>query len=355
MSSEWEYDDFGFDCDPAEIGTAGKQISYSDIVQHSWTSEVRPQVLENLQKYLDDGWEPVTPINSDCMIVETQNAGFFVGTKVFLKGVRIKLRRLREIGSAREKMHASGETQEQDEHLWETCEIVLEKQPNHAIGNWYCFVAQAKGRNGEYVARKSGEFTPGMRSLNAYEKDSKTVVAFQKWLEPLLKDGWELTNDQPSNWWNKRLRRRIQSQDNIQSKKVLSQDEAIWLSIKTYYKHATESWLKLPDMVNIITEVKKHLNTDELPEGIIFGRHPDTGKAGKGGGLWATNKRLLYVGMTLWNKPVVIEYPYNEISSIAFADNQIIIHIAGLQTSIKDIDKLAQVSNFIHLVESRLT
>lgn len=101
MSGEWEYDDFGFDLDSrAEIGTAGKQISYSDIVQHSWSSEIRSQVFENLQRFFDDGWEPVTPINSDCMIVETQNAGFFGGTKVFLKGVRIKMRRRRDNSSA---------------------------------------------------------------------------------------------------------------------------------------------------------------------------------------------------------------------------------------------------------------
>jgi len=97
MSNEWEYDDFGFDLDSrAEIGTAGRQISFSDIVQHTWSSEVRPQVLENLQQWLDDGWEPVTPIDADCMIVETQNAGFFGGTKVFLKGLRIKMRRRRK-------------------------------------------------------------------------------------------------------------------------------------------------------------------------------------------------------------------------------------------------------------------
>jgi zinc-ribbon domain len=348
VATEWEYRNFGEIVESAsteemeEIGTVGKFVSYNDLIQHAW-SEIRPQLLERIQEWLNDGWESVTPIDSDCMIVETQNAGFLGGTKVFLKGIRIKMRRRREIGSATEKMHESGETLEQDEHLWETCEIVLEKQPNHVIGSWYCFVAKAKGRNGEYVALKSKEFTAEMRSLNAYEKNSKEVVAFQKWLEPLLKDGWELTDNQPSNWWNKRFRRRIQS------KKALNQDDAIWLSIKTHYKHAPESWLKIP----AIAEVKKHLDKDELPEGVIFGQHPDTGAGG--GGLWATNKRLLYVGITFWKKPVVIEYPYNQIGSIAFANNQIFLHHAGKQTTpFKDIDKLAHVSSFIHLVESKL-
>ena len=94
MSAEWEYDDFGFDLDPKRmIGIVGKRISYSDIIQHAWASELRSHILDNLRSFLNDGWEPVTPINSDCMIVETQDAGYFVGTKVFCTGVKIQMRR----------------------------------------------------------------------------------------------------------------------------------------------------------------------------------------------------------------------------------------------------------------------
>ena len=238
----------------------------------------------------------------------------------------------------------------QDESLWEICEIVFEKRADFLTGDVYWFLGKAKGYDGEYVAFKTKELPGGSRSFSAPRQNDKLAAAVhKKVVEQLLKDGWELTDNQPPNWWNNRFRRRIQSQDNIQNKKALNQDEAIWLSIKTYYKHAAEPWLKIP----AIAEVKKHLDKDELPEGVIFGQHPDTGIGG--GGLWATNKRLLYVGITFLKKPVVIEYPYNQVSSINFANDQIVLHHANKQTPFKGIDKLAQVSSFLKFVQSKLT
>lgn len=238
----------------------------------------------------------------------------------------------------------------QDEPLWETCEITFEKRTDLLTGDLYWFLAKAKGRDGEYLAGKTKEIPAGTRSFSAPQKNNRLAVATHKVVvEQLLKDGWELIDNQPPNWWNNRFRRRIQTQVNVQSKKALNQEEAIWLSIKTYYKHAYESWLKIP----AIAELKKHLATEELPEGVIFGQHPDTGVGG--GGLWATNKRLLYVGLTFWKKPVIIEYSYSQVSSIDFANDQIILHYANKQTPFKGVDKLAQVSDFIRFVQSKIT
>jgi len=90
---EWEYGDFAVEMKPIELmGTVGNMVSYSDIIQHTW-AEIRPELLNKLQAWLDNGWELVTPLGPDCMTVETKNAGLFGGMKVYLKEVSLKMRR----------------------------------------------------------------------------------------------------------------------------------------------------------------------------------------------------------------------------------------------------------------------
>ncbi len=145
------------------------------------------------------------------------------------------------------------------------------------------------------------------------------------------------------------INRIYKPQANIQNKIPSNQDEAIWLSLKKYYITANKTWLKS----RVIAEIKKYLASDELPEGVIFGQHPDTGVGG--GGLWVTNKRLLYVGQTFWRKPIIIECPYSQINSIDFVDDKIILNYENRQVAFKNVDKLAQVWDFIRLVNSRIT
>ena len=109
VATEWEYKDYVWYADSKmEIGTVRNMgnTGYSDIIQHAWL-EVRNHLLEGIQDWLDEGWEPFAPIGSDCMIVDTQNV-ILLGTKVYLLGFSVKMKRRREIGSA------AGKTQERE-------------------------------------------------------------------------------------------------------------------------------------------------------------------------------------------------------------------------------------------------
>ncbi len=105
--TEWEYKDYeGFENYLKSIGTAGANLSYSDIVQHTW-SEIRPLVFNDIQAWLDDGWEPLTPIGSDSMKVETQSGGLFGGMNIYLTGVTIKMRRRQQVGAKKETIKST--------------------------------------------------------------------------------------------------------------------------------------------------------------------------------------------------------------------------------------------------------
>jgi hypothetical protein len=152
-----------------------------------------------------------------------------------------------------------------------------------------------------------------------------------------------------------KMHRIYETQVDTQNETPSNQDEAISLAIKKYYLLQHEFWLRHP----AIAEVKKHLTSDELPEGVIFVQHPDT--VFGGGGLWATNKRLLYVGLTLLKKPMVIEYPYSQVSSIdcvgdkSLVNGKLILQHGNRQVILKNVNTFARASDFIRFVRSRLT
>lgn len=147
----------------------------------------------------------------------------------------------------------------------------------------------------------------------------------------------EETRDETQHLWFNPKTKFFDPYDNI-----TSQDDAILLSLRKCYINATESWLKMPQVSNI----KKHLSADELPVGVIFGQ-----RGSDVGGLWATNKRLLYVS---WKKPLIYEFSYTSINSLETTKNTIAFLSGSDRVLLEYIDKRAQIDNFIREVRDRI-
>ena len=106
---------------------------------------------------------------------------------------------------------------------------------------------------------------------------------------------------------------------------MISKEDAISSVIHAFYPRAYAKWLSQRH----VKETAKHLGKDEWPEGVLFGTPSAMGSYG---GLWATNKRLLWVhhgflGLT------IKDYTYEQISSIEFSRfpgaNSLLIRMSG--------------------------
>jgi hypothetical protein len=133
--------------------------------------------------------------------------------------------------------------------------------------------------------------------------------------------------------------------------------QAILSAMKTFYPtYNVEPLLKHANILAMET----FLAEDEIPEGVVFCKHPDATGGFSGGGLWATSKRLLYVGANQgWvsRRPMMIDYSYDKITSVEIItgalSDKITIHAAGNRTEYGDLDKKARVKEFIDLVRTK--
>jgi len=67
-SIQWEYKDYIMDPPPDPEAIATPDMLSTARVQ--WWSEVRPLVMEQLQKWYEDGWQPVSSIGPDCIEID---------------------------------------------------------------------------------------------------------------------------------------------------------------------------------------------------------------------------------------------------------------------------------------------
>lgn len=152
----------------------------------------------------------------------------------------------------------------------------------------------------------------------------------------ILAKGEETHNETKHAWFNPKIKFFDFYDD------ITSQDDAILLSLRKCYINANESWLRVPQVSN----VKKHLSADELPVGVIFGQ-----RGSDVGGLWATNKKLLYVS---WKKPSIYEFSYTSISSLETTKKSLAFLSGSERVLLEYIDKRAQIDNFIREVRERV-
>lgn len=96
----WEYTDFVLPLNGsissgyyAKLGTRVTREG----AREAWWAEIRPTVMRELRKWLDKGWESMTPIDSSCFIWEEEQKSAFLSfakdTYLIPKEVRIQLRR----------------------------------------------------------------------------------------------------------------------------------------------------------------------------------------------------------------------------------------------------------------------
>ena len=245
-----------------------------------------------------------------------------------------------------------GSSLTKDNITLETCEIVFDSTQHLVAGAIFWFWAKAIGPNGEYSAGNSPQVIVGSRFFDEPKmNDRQTKMAHSSLVAALVSDGWEPMPVRGPNWWNYRFQRRART-----AQKVSAQDSSdigedpLMRAIRPYYPHASPSWLKIGQ----IRLVRDYLAEDEIPEGVIFAKHPKTGVGG--GGLWATNRRLLYVGTNFWGKPVVEEYSYDKIGAIeSSADGSVIsIRYSGRKIALKGVDKRALLVAFLSLVRKKV-
>lgn len=82
--------------------------------------------------------------------------------------------------------------------------------------------------------------------------------------------------------------------------------EAVSSVVRAFYPKTYAKWLKQ----RYVKDIPKYLGGDEWPEAVLFGK-PNFGPRG---GLWATNKRLLWVSHSVLG-PTVKDYTYEKINS----------------------------------------
>jgi hypothetical protein len=106
MVGEWEYKEYVRDYAHFVEGERpwamlGTQVT-RPIVRYEWWVKMKSSLLEDIQEWIEQGWEAVGDIGPDCLeIEETQKTDFMIrgpaifnrNTYVYFKGVRVPMRR----------------------------------------------------------------------------------------------------------------------------------------------------------------------------------------------------------------------------------------------------------------------
>jgi hypothetical protein len=237
---------------------------------------------------------------------------------------------------------------QQEEPKYDTCQIVMNNL-GEAFGRTvfhFKFQGDAIGPNGKYVACETPKYTSDINYEVPRRKFERVV---DELVRNLISDGWEPIESRGENWWNFQFRRQARPLESVDSDLPKPDARIMSLFRRFYPSKANRSWLNLPR----IKEVSTLLLPTESLEGILFGKHPDTGVGG-GGHLWATNTRLVYIGWNTWMRPVNVEYPYQAIHSIEFNAGKITLHTSQQTIIFKDIDATARASQFVELVQGKL-
>lgn len=95
MAGEWEFKDYVFTPREGDGNIPGAEVgsnwSLSTIREYQW-ADGRSAIMEQLQSWFVEGWEPITPIGSDCLVLEVRKD--WRGRElVWLKEIRVPMRR----------------------------------------------------------------------------------------------------------------------------------------------------------------------------------------------------------------------------------------------------------------------
>lgn len=108
----------------------------------------------------------------------------------------------------------------QEDDLWEYCQIDYKiwsrASLNRADFNpqklfWLQFQAEATDSTGRYIAARSEKFPHLSETWSPAENNMDQHAALANFVDQLKAEDWELQADRGSEWWNKKLRRRLDS------------------------------------------------------------------------------------------------------------------------------------------------
>ena len=93
---EWEYDDFVMVWRDARYHKVGYALSLMDTARNWWPS-VQQYILEEYQKWLDEGWESITEVGPSALVLEEGRQFDPLGGRLMrpvrFKEFRVKMRR----------------------------------------------------------------------------------------------------------------------------------------------------------------------------------------------------------------------------------------------------------------------
>jgi hypothetical protein len=209
----WEYDDLIIDTRPRELmGILGSQVSRSE-ARLAWWSTLRPTVLQELQRWAADGWEPAAPIGPDCLVIrEMQHTDFLVsGPAIMNKNtyigageVCVQMRRQLPPGTPAPN--------------FEVCELTYALNPNGKA--YYRFHARLLGAQNDAVVATSPTFFISRLGGGQLDPDNKdALAALSSLIKTLEETGWQRRGS-GSSWWGARFRR----QSGVQTMEVCEVD-----------------------------------------------------------------------------------------------------------------------------------
>jgi tetratricopeptide (TPR) repeat protein len=132
-------------------------------------------------------------------------------------------------------------------------------------------------------------------------------------------------------------------------------------ALRCCYPDANKSW----ETYRAVEIIKKHQHPDETLEAWLATQPPDSRgnfrDTNRAGGLWATSKRLLYLGQAFFDKPIVVEYSYDGLEGIEVkeGDTELYMKYCGKVVVFKGFSrgyagKPVQISNFINLMRNKI-
>lgn len=205
--------------------------------------------------------------------------------------------------------------------------------------------------------------------LNTFGKESivfetegleVTFTSLTEALADLANLGWELigqssTRDPGTSYstytlkWERNPNTVKLAQDWLTNNRPINQDEAFQLTIRTYAPQVRKANLELD-----VSEIKRLLAADEFPDAVIYVKHPEAGL--RPVLLGATDRRLLFVGVTRLFIGVHREYMYDKIEGIENNSSQgtIDIQYEGKRITLTRHGDAESASQFVDFVRTKI-
>lgn len=99
MATQWEFEDFVLPAsEPNRAAYKANNYTLVGTARNEIFAEYKTVIMNVLKTWFKEGWEPVTPIGPDCIVIETREKRTFFGvdTYIYPKEVRIQMRRLKK-------------------------------------------------------------------------------------------------------------------------------------------------------------------------------------------------------------------------------------------------------------------